>query len=121
MKYDSERNTENLTCNYPCYINSRRLEIELKSLKSELKKTKENKAKIKQEASDVKTKLKSKITELKCRIEDKSQEHGRLLNKDVDQLTESKVTRLKRKILNVKENIRRKVWCLFSYVFSSIN
>ena len=89
--------------------NSRRLETELRALKSELKKAKENKVKIKQAALDVETELHMKIAALKCKLEDKSKEHERLLNKDVEQLTKSTVARLKRKLLNVKENIRKKV------------
>ena len=55
------------------------------------------------------TKLKTKIAELKCQIEDKSMEHERLVNKDIDQLTKSTIARLKKKISNVKDKIRKKV------------
>ncbi len=57
----------------------------------------------------MKTQLKTKIAELKCQIEDKSMEHERLVNKDIDQLTNSTIARLKKKISNVKDKIRKKV------------
>ena len=57
----------------------------------------------------MKTKLKTKIADLKGQIEDKSIEQERLLNKDIDQLTKSTIARLKKKISNVKDKIRRKV------------
>ena len=88
---------------------SRKLETELRGLKSELQKAKKNKVKIKQKALDMETELHMKIAALKCKLEDKSKEHERLLNKDVEQLTKSTVARLKRKLLNVKDNIRKKV------------
>ncbi len=81
----------------------------MRSLKSKLKKAKENKAKIKQDALDVEIKLKTKIAELMCQIEDKSLEHERLVNKDIVQLTKSTIVRLKKKIYNVKDKMRKKV------------
>ena len=87
----------------------RNLKIELRDIKSKLKEAKNYKIELKEDALKTEINLRDEIHQLKFQIEKNSIENDKLMNKDIEQLKKSLITRMKKKTADVKQKIKKKV------------
>ena len=87
----------------------RNLKIELRDIKSKLNKAKNYKTELKEDSMKTELNLRNEIHQLKCEVEKKTSENDKLMNKDIEQLKKSLITRMKKKTADVKQKIKKKV------------